>query len=230
MADCPAPMAPMARAPPPGPPAATPAIASRSEPTVRYCARSRRAATWRWVTWASSWASTPASSSSRSRFMIMPVKTKTYPPGTAKALRELCRTTVALKLYGWGGRALTRRSSRYLTYWLTSGSSTTGRLERTMTSNLWPISFSSLMDTPPKKKARAGTGQSCGSRKVSRTSRAVQRRAAKQRNDILSSRQSRAGSRRPGMLAIPDPRPVLPAYPARLRPDRAIPGAGRRSG
>ncbi len=52
-----------------------PASIPASMPICTYCMFSMRLATWRWETWASSWAMTPASSASCSSSVISPVKT-----------------------------------------------------------------------------------------------------------------------------------------------------------
>ena len=106
-ATLPAKMAPL----PCPPPRRAAASAPTRLPMVTACARSMRVAMWRWVTWASSWPSTPASSDSWSSCMMSPVWTKTEPPGTAKAFMLLCSSTLAVKGKGCGGKVLERRST-----------------------------------------------------------------------------------------------------------------------
>ncbi len=58
-------------------PRKTPATIPAREARLMSCMASMRPATWRWVTCASSWATTPASSDSCSNWWMRPVNTYT---------------------------------------------------------------------------------------------------------------------------------------------------------
>lgn len=91
---------------------ATSSEASISSP-VSLCRPTMRAM-WRCVTWATSWAITPASSDSLWAARIRPVCTPILPPGIAKALRLLSSTPKNWKGSPAPSLTATRRPPRWL--------------------------------------------------------------------------------------------------------------------